>query len=140
MRRIASVASIFIVSLTMTGVPRAEAKDAFCGPMAKFAKDMNGLDDVDFDKDPKGAGKSFTEAGKRMKDLEGKAPSKYKADVKTVRTGVEQIGKAMAKVNPKDPKSLAAALSILTQAGSEKMTKASDRLEAFAKSCGIKTD
>ena len=38
MRRIASVASvasIFIVSLTMTGVPRAEAKDAFCGPMAK---------------------------------------------------------------------------------------------------------
>ncbi len=96
---------------------------SFCDTLKKSESSIK-----DADLDNKDAAKKAVEA---MKQLEKNAPSEIKGDMQTIRTAME----ALAKVDSSDPSSAAKAMEGIDM---EKMQKAGDNLQKYAKDkCGI---
>lgn len=142
MRRFPSVAIGAVLVATLFPHPSAHAKDAYCGEMAKLAKELDKIDFGNTGSNPKAAAKEMKAGIKLIKASEGKAPAKVKADLVVVRSALDKLASILSKFSAsdvKDPKKAAAYVQALTAAADPKFEAASTRLETFSNSCGIKS-
>ncbi len=116
--------------------PAGPAKDAGCSIMVDLSKELDKLGGGGkLPTQPKAVAKVFSDAAVKIKSYEGKAPAKLRNDFVTMRAVLEKAAALVAKSDPKKPADLTAALKILNE---KPINDATNRLDKYAASCGIK--
>src|SRR3954453_2038718 len=122
---------------TTDSVAKGDPDSAFCDSARKFTKDFKDTTDAD---NAQGEAALFKDLRSAIDELDKKAPSEIKDDVKVVAVAFRQSDDLLKKYDydfTKVPEEESSKISL----DDPKVTASSDRVESyFEKTCGIDTD